>query len=79
MPFAVNGSRGRDVNFIIDSVDNNEPLFGGAATQFTNSDLFAEYRILTSLHKAEFARHSGGVVNIITRRGGNAALSVARA
>lgn len=71
VPFAVNGSRGRDVNFVIDSVDNNEPLFGGAATQFTNTDLFAEYRILTSLYKAEFGRHSGGVVNIITRRGGN--------
>jgi Carboxypeptidase regulatory-like domain len=71
VPFAVNGSRGRDVNFIIDSVDNNEPLFGGAATQFTNTDLFAEYRILTSQYKAEFGRNSGGVVNMITRRGGN--------
>ncbi|PYU35982.1 MAG: hypothetical protein DMG31_02450 [Acidobacteria bacterium] len=71
VPFAVNGSRGRDVNFVIDSVDNNEPLFGGAATQFTNTDLVAEYRILTSLYKAEFGRHSGGVVNIITQRGGN--------
>jgi 5-hydroxyisourate hydrolase-like protein (transthyretin family) len=48
VPFAVNGSRGRDINFIIDSVDNNEPLFVGAATQFTNTDLFDEYRILTS-------------------------------
>ncbi len=72
VPFAVNGSRGRDVNFIIDSVDNNEPLFGGAATQFNNTDLFAEYRILTSQYKAEFGRDSGGVVNIITHRGGNA-------
>jgi hypothetical protein len=71
VPFAVNGSRGRDVNFIIDSVDNNEPLFGGAATQFTNTDLFAEYRILTNQYKAEFGRDSGGVVNLITHRGGN--------
>jgi hypothetical protein len=71
VPFAVNGSRGRDVNFVIDSVDNNEPLFGGAATQFTNTDIFGEYRILTSLYKAEFGRDAGGVVNIITQRGGN--------
>ena len=28
VPFSVNGSRGRDNNFVIDSVDNNEPLFG---------------------------------------------------
>ncbi len=71
VPFAANGSRGRDNNFIIDSVDNNEPLFGGAAAQFTNTDLFAEYRILTNQYKAEYGRNSGSVVNIITERGGN--------
>ena len=36
VPFAVNGSWGRYNNFIIDSVSNNEPIFGGAATQFSN-------------------------------------------
>jgi hypothetical protein len=71
VPFAANGSRGRDNNFIIDSVDNNEPLFGGAATQFTNTDIFAEYRILSNQFKAEYGRNSGSVVNIITERGGN--------
>jgi hypothetical protein len=71
VPFAVNGSRSRDNNFIIDSVDNNEPLFGGAATQFTNTDAFSEYSIMTSEYKAEYGRNSGSVVNIITERGGN--------
>ena len=58
-PFAVNGSRGRNNNFIIDSVDNNEPLFGGAAARFTNTDLFGEFRIYTSAFKAEYGRNSG--------------------
>lgn len=71
VPFAVNGSRSRDINFIIDSVDNNEPLFGGAATQFTNTDSFSEYTIITGQYKAEYGRNSGSVVNIITERGGN--------
>jgi hypothetical protein len=71
VPFAVNGSRSRDINFIIDSVDNNEPLFGGAATQFTNTDAFSEYSVITSQYKAEYGRNSGSVVNIITERGGN--------
>jgi hypothetical protein len=71
VPFAVNGSRSRDNNFIIDSVDNNEPLFGGAATQFTNTDAFSEYSIITSQYKAEYGRNSGSIVNIITERGGN--------
>lgn len=71
VPFAVNGSRGRDNNFIIDSVDNNEPLFGGAASQFTNTDIFSEYAILTNQLKAEFGRNSGATINAITRSGSN--------
>ena len=71
VPFSVNGSRGRDNNFIIDSVDNNEPLFGGAAAQFTNTDIFAEYTILTHQVKAEFGRNSGATVNVITKSGSN--------
>lgn len=71
VPFSVNGSRGRDNNFIIDSVDNNEPLFGGAATQFTNTDIIAEYTILTNQLKAEFGRNSGATVNVITKSGSN--------
>ncbi|MBI3663552.1 MAG: TonB-dependent receptor [Acidobacteria bacterium] len=71
VPFSSNGSRGRDNNFIIDSVDNNEPLFGGAATQFTNTDIFVEYTILTNQLKAEFGRNSGATVNVITRSGSN--------
>jgi hypothetical protein len=71
VPFSANGSRGRDNNFIIDSVDNNEPLFGGAATQFTNTDIFAEYTILTNQMKAEFGRNSGATINMITKSGSN--------
>ena len=69
VPFAANGSRGRDNNFIIDSVNNNEPLFGGAATQFTNTDIFADYTIITAEPKAEFGRNSGATVNVITKSG----------
>jgi len=71
VPFSANGSRGRDNNFIIDSVDNNEPLFGGAATQFTNTDIFAEYTVLTNQLKAEFGRNSGATINMITKSGAN--------
>ncbi len=67
--FAADGNRGRDNNFIIDSVDNNEPLFGGAATQFTNTDIFAEYTVLSDQMKAEFGRNSGATINAITKSG----------
>ena len=71
VPFSVNGSRGRDNNFVVDSVDNNEPLFGGAASQFTNSEIFQEYTILTGQMKAEFGRNTGATVNAITKSGSN--------
>ncbi|MDE3178521.1 MAG: TonB-dependent receptor, partial [Acidobacteriota bacterium] len=71
VPFSVNGSRGRDNNFIIDSVNNNEPLFGGAATQFTNPDIFSEYAIISGQPKAEFGRSTGATVNVITKSGSN--------
>src|SRR5262249_44691693 len=69
VPFSVNGSRGRDNNFIIDSVDNNEPLFGGAATQFSNTEIFSEFSILTGQFQAEYGRNSGSIVNVITKSG----------
>jgi hypothetical protein len=68
--FAVGGSRGRDNNFIIDSVDNNDPLFGGAATQFTDNEIFDQFRILTGQYQAEYGRNSGSIVNVTTRQGG---------
>lgn len=69
VPFSTNGSRGRDNNFIIDSVSNNEPLLGGAAAQFTNTDIFEEYTVLTNQFKAEFGRNSGATINAITKSG----------
>ena len=71
VPFSVNGSRGRDNNFTIDSVDNNEPLFGGAASQLTNNEIFQEYSISTGQLKAEFGRNTGATVNQITKSGSN--------
>ena len=69
VPFAVSGSWGRYNNFVIDSVSNNEPIFGGAATQFSNPDIFSNYAILTSIPKSEFGRDSGSTVNVITKSG----------
>ncbi len=71
VPFAVSGSWGRYNNFIVDSVSNNEPIFGGAATQFSNPDIFSDYAISTSIPKAEFGRDSGATVNVITKSGSN--------
>jgi hypothetical protein len=67
--FAAAGSRDRDNNFIIDSVDNNDPLFGGAATQFINSAPFEEFHIFTGQFQAEYGRNSGSIINVVTKQG----------
>ena len=65
-------TRGGDSNFSLESVGNNELLFGGAAAQFTNTDLSTQFRIHMRVFKPENDRNSGSVVNILTAQGANA-------
>ena len=44
-------------------------MFGGAATQFSNPDIFADYAILDGAPKSEFGRDSGATINVITKSG----------
>lgn len=64
------GERGGNAGFLIDGLENNDQVNGGAAAQF-NEDTIAEFRVATSGYKAEFGHSSGGVVNVITRSGIN--------
>jgi len=47
------GRRGGNNNFSLESVGNNELLFGGAAVQFTNSDPATQFRIDLRVLKPE--------------------------
>jgi hypothetical protein len=71
--FAVNGSRERNNNFIVDGVDNNDTdvpgIPGGVATP--NIDATEEFRILSGDFNAEFGRNTGGIVTTATKRGSN--------
>ena len=64
------GERGNNTGFLIDGFPNQNELSGGAAAQF-NQDTIAEFQVITSGYKAEFGHASGGVVNVITKSGGN--------
>lgn len=64
------GERGNNTGFLIDGLPNENELAGGAASQF-NQDTIAEFQVVTSGYKAEFGHSSGGVVNVITKSGGN--------
>jgi hypothetical protein len=72
------GERANNTGFLIDGLPNENELNGGAAAQF-NQDTIAEFQVITTGYKAEFGHSSGGVVNVITKSGGNATHGLASA
>jgi Carboxypeptidase regulatory-like domain/TonB dependent receptor/TonB-dependent Receptor Plug Domain len=64
------GSFAFDNVFLLDGVDINDNLFGSANSLFIE-DAIEETQVLTSGISAEYGRFSGGVINAITKRGGN--------
>lgn len=72
------GERANNTGFLIDGLPNENELAGGAAAQF-NQDTIAEFQVITTGYKAEFGHSSGGVVNVITKSGGNATHGLASA
>ena len=66
----ISGAFAYDNVFLIDGVDVNDNLFGTANNLFIE-DAIEETQVLTSGISAEFGRFSGGVVNAVTKSGGN--------
>jgi hypothetical protein len=69
--FSVNGQRPRGNNFLLDGVDNNDPVFAGTAQSFNIPDAVQELSVQTSNFGVEFGRAGGGIFNVITRSGTN--------
>jgi hypothetical protein len=67
---AVGGAFGFDSLFLVDGVDVNDNIFGQAHTLFIE-DAILETQVVTGGVSAEFGRFGGGVVNVITKSGGN--------
>jgi hypothetical protein len=68
---AISGGFGYDNVFMIDGVDVNDTITGTANNVFIE-DAVQETTVLTNGIPAEYGRFSGGVVNLVTRSGGNA-------
>lgn len=68
--FAVNGSRPRDNNFLIEGMDNNDQGIHGQAFQPANTEAVEEVTFLLNSFSAEFG-HGGSVSNLIYRSGSN--------
>ena len=66
----INGAFAYDNVFLVDGVDVNDNLFGTSNSLFIE-DAIEETQVITSGISAEYGRFSGGVVNAITKSGGN--------
>ena len=68
--FSINGQRESANGFYLNGASVEETI-GQQAGIVPNLDSIAEFRILTSNADAEYGGYSGGIVNVITKSGGN--------
>jgi len=67
---SINGAFAFDNLFMLNGVDINDNLFGSPQDLFIE-EAIAETQVITSGLSAEYGRFTGGVVNAITKSGGN--------
>ena len=69
--FSVAGNRPSQNSFLLDGADNVASS-SNQSLPFQVNDSVQEFRVISSAASAEYGRGQGGVVNVVTRRGGNA-------
>ena len=67
---AFNGSGSPESNYIVDGVQVNDPAYGTQGTTLLQ-DFIQEVEVKAGGYQAEFGRSSGGIVNVVTKSGGN--------
>jgi len=69
--FSINGQREDANGFSLNGASVQEGI-GQQAGIIPNLDSIAEFRILTTNADAEYGNYSGGLINVVTKSGGNA-------
>ncbi len=71
---SINGARPEQNNFLLDGTDINNVYNkapGSVAGVLLGVEAVQEFQVLTNAYSAEFGRSSGGIINAVTRSGGN--------
>ncbi len=68
---SVGGSRARNNNFVVDGVDNNDPINTGPQAVVIQ-DAVQQFSLVKNNFDAEYGQFSGGLFNITTKTGTNA-------
>jgi hypothetical protein len=67
---SISGQREDANGFMVNGGDVKE-LMNGGTTIIPNLDSIQEFRVLTNNVNAEYGNYSGGIVNVVTKSGGN--------
>jgi len=67
-----NGQRGRSSVTTVDGLNASEPSGSNKVSMTTNQDAIAEVKVLRNNYAAEYGNNGGGMVQIITKNGGQA-------
>ncbi len=67
---AINGQSNRSNTFTLDGVYNNGN-YGGTYALAPNIDALSEFKVQSQSDQAEFGGVTGGVINVVTKSGGN--------
>ncbi len=75
-PFAVSGQRPRNNNYMIDSIQVNDPSSGfiagrGKTEQVVSQEAVQGMEVITHNYKAEYGRNSGSIVSLVSKQGSN--------
>jgi Carboxypeptidase regulatory-like domain len=68
--YSINGQRESGTEILLDGAEN-VAVFGVSVGQDVPVDAVEEYSVVTNNFSPEFGRASGGVVNLVTKSGGN--------
>ncbi len=69
--FSIGGARSRGTNFLVDGIEDNDPVVPGGTQVTVPLDSVEEFRLIRNTFAPEFGRLAGGVMSIVTKNGSN--------
>jgi hypothetical protein len=70
VPISAVGQRAEQNNFILDGIDNKEPLYNQPAIN-PSVDAVGEFKVITGIAPAQYGRGGGAIISAVTRAGTN--------
>ena len=70
---SISGATSAENTYIVEGINTTDTGFGGLSTNLPN-EFISETEVITGGYNAEYGRATGGIVNVVTKQGGNCLL-----